>query len=308
MLLPMKLSMIGLGRMGGNMSRRLMKAGHSVVAFDRNPETVQAFALEGAIAASSLEDAVGKAKADNQPTIVWVMVPSGKPTLDTVLEAAKHLEKGDIIIDGGNSFYKDSIATGQQLEALGIHYIDCGTSGGVWGLENGYCLMVGGALEACKTCEPIFLALAQTDGYLHAGAQGAGHFTKMVHNGIEYGMMQAIGEGLDIIESGPFDVDLRALTKLWNHGSVVRSWLMELAERAFASEAHLESIKDYVEDSGEGRWTIQTAMEYNVPAPIITLSLLERFHSRDDVSFSAKVVAALRNQFGGHAVKPDLKQ
>jgi 6-phosphogluconate dehydrogenase len=300
--------MIGLGRMGGNMTRRLMKAGHSVVAFDRNPDTVKAFALEGAIAANSLEDAIGKSKADGQPAVVWVMVPSGKPTLDTVLEAAKYLQKGDIIIDGGNSFYKDSIATGQQLEALGIHYIDCGTSGGVWGLENGYCLMVGGTLEACKTCESIFLALAQTDGYLHAGAQGAGHFTKMVHNGIEYGMMQAIGEGLDIIESGPFDVDLHALTKLWNHGSVVRSWLMELAERAFSSEAHLESIKDYVEDSGEGRWTIQTAMEYNVPAPIITLSLLERFHSRDDVSFSAKVVAALRNQFGGHAVKADVKK
>jgi 6-phosphogluconate dehydrogenase len=299
----MKIAMIGLGKMGGNMVRRLMQGGHTVVAFDRSPETVQAYAVEGAIPAHSLEDAVHKARADGQPAIVWVMVPSGKPTQDTLEALIPLLKQGDIAIDGGNSNFKDSMARGATLRAAGFEFIDCGTSGGVWGLQNGYCLMIGGTDTAFDTCEPIFKTLAPPDGYLHVGPVGAGHFVKMIHNGIEYGMMQAYAEGFEILEKSPFGIDLHAVSHLWNQGSVVRSWLLELAERAFAAEPRLESIRDYVEDSGEGRWTVLTAMEYNVPAPIITLALQERFASRQESSFQLKVVAALRNQFGGHTVK-----
>jgi 6-phosphogluconate dehydrogenase len=299
----MKIAMIGLGRMGGNMARRLIQGGHTVVVFDRNPETVQAHASEGAIPAHSLEDAVHKARADGQPAVVWVMVPSGKPTQDTLEALIPLLKHGDIAIDGGNSNFKDSMARGATLQAAGLEFIDCGTSGGVWGLQNGYCLMIGGTPAAFATCEPIFKTLAPKDGYLHVGPVGAGHFVKMIHNGIEYGMMQAYAEGFEILEKSPFGIDLHAVSHLWNQGSVVRSWLLELAEHAFASEPRLESIRDYVEDSGEGRWTVLTAMEYNVPAPIITLSLQERFASRQESSFQLKVVAALRNQFGGHSVK-----
>ncbi len=301
----MTIAMIGLGKMGGNMVRRLMQGGHTVVAFDRNSETVQAHASEGAVAAFSLEEAVTKARADHQRAIVWVMVPSGKPTQDTLEALRGLLVPGDIVIDGGNSNFKDSQARAATFQALGIEFLDCGTSGGVWGLQNGYCLMIGGNQAAFATCEPIFQTLAPKDGYLHVGPVGAGHFVKMIHNGIEYGMMQAYAEGFEILEKSPFGIDLRAVAHLWNQGSVVRSWLLELAERAFASEPHLESIRDYVEDSGEGRWTVLTAMEYNVPAPIITLSLQERFASRQESSFQMKVVAALRNQFGGHAVKKE---
>jgi 6-phosphogluconate dehydrogenase len=288
MISPMKIAMIGLGKMGGNMVRRLMRGGHSVVAFDRNPEVVKAFVLEGAIGADSLEDAALKARLNGQPAIVWVMVPAGGPTEDTLKALAGVMQPGDIVIDGGNSNFKDSQRHALEMGGHGLEFIDCGTSGGIWGLENGYCLMTGGTVEAHAICQPIFTTLAPPEGHLHTGPAGAGHFTKMIHNGIEYGLMQAYAEGFEI---------------LWGKGSVVRSWLLELLERAFESEARLETIAPYVEDSGEGRWTVQTALEYNVPAPIITLSLLERLDSRQEVSFSHKVTAALRNQFGGHAVK-----
>ena len=301
----MRLAMIGLGKMGGNMTRRLLQAGHSVVAYDRSPTTVAAYAAEGATPASSLEEAISFAKSEGQPTVVWVMVPSGAPTADTLVQLSTLLTTTDIVIDGGNSNYKDSIAHATMLEGHGIALLDCGTSGGVWGLANGYCLMVGGLEAAFKTCEPIFAALAQTGGLLYAGPSGAGHFVKMVHNGIEYGLMQSYAEGFEILEKSKFDLDLHAVAGLWMHGSVVRSWLLELLQNAFASEGRLESIKGFVPDSGEGRWTVQTAMDLDVPAPIITLSLMQRFASRQDESFAAKVNAALRNQFGGHAVKKE---
>jgi 6-phosphogluconate dehydrogenase len=302
MIQPMRLAMIGLGKMGGNMTRRLLQAGHSVVAYDRSAEIVQAYAAEGAIPATSLEEAVKLAKTDGQPTIIWVMVPSGAPTQDTLVKLSEFLSTADIVIDGGNSNYKDSVAHATMLEGHGIALLDCGTSGGVWGLANGYCLMIGGLKTAYQTCEPIFAALAQTGGLLYAGESGAGHFVKMVHNGIEYGLMQAYAEGFEILEKSKYNVDLHAVAGLWQHGSVVRSWLLELLENAFSSEPRLESIKGFVPDSGEGRWTVQTAMELDVPAPIITLSLMQRFASRQEESFAAKVNAALRNQFGGHAV------
>ena len=303
MLSRMRLAMIGLGRMGGNMVRRLMRAGHELVAFDRSADTVQAFAAEGAIPAASLEDAAMKARQDGQPTIIWVMVPAGQPTEDTVNALANLLQPGDIVIDGGNSNFRDSERRTQALGTKGLEFVDCGTSGGVWGLENGYCLMTGGSETANAVCAPIFRDLAPKDGWLHVGPSGSGHFTKMIHNGIEYGLMQSYAEGFEILAQSPHNLDLRAIADLWQHGSVVRSWLLELLERAFRSEARLETIAPYVEDSGEGRWTVQTAMEYNVPAPIITLSLLERFDSRQKFSFSHKVTAALRQQFGGHAVQ-----
>jgi 6-phosphogluconate dehydrogenase len=303
MISPMKIAMIGLGKMGGNMVRRLMRGGHNVVAFDRNPEMVKAFAAEGAIAADSLEDTAVKARADGQPAVVWVMVPAGGPTEDTLKALAAVMQAGDIVIDGGNSNFKDSQRHALEMASHKLEFIDCGTSGGIWGLENGYCLMTGGTVEAHAICQPIFTTLAPPEGHLHAGPAGAGHFTKMIHNGIEYGLMQAYAEGFEILEKSPFNLDLQAVAALWGKGSVVRSWLLELLERAFESEARLETIAPYVEDSGEGRWTVQTALEYNVPAPIITLSLLERLDSRQEVSFSHKVTAALRNQFGGHAVK-----
>jgi 6-phosphogluconate dehydrogenase len=294
--------MIGLGKMGGNMTRRLLQAGHEIVAYDRNADAVNAAAAEGAIPASSLEDAMQKAKLEGQPTIFWVMVPSGAPTQDTLVQLSSLLTTGDIVIDGGNSNFKDSVARSVMLNEHGIALLDCGTSGGVWGLKNGYCLMIGGLQAAYATCEPIFKALAQPGGLLYAGESGAGHFVKMIHNGIEYGLMQAYAEGFEILEKSKYNLDLRAIADLWMHGSVVRSWLLELLVNAFTDEARLESIKGFVPDSGEGRWTVHTAMELDVPAPVITLSLMQRFASRQEESFAAKVNAALRNQFGGHAV------
>jgi 6-phosphogluconate dehydrogenase len=302
MMPDVKLAMIGLGKMGGNMTRRLLQAGHEVVAYDRNADAVNAASAEGAIAATSLEEAVGKARLEGQPTVIWVMVPSGAPTQDTLVQLSSLLGSGDIVIDGGNSHFKDSVARGLMLQKTGVAFLDCGTSGGVWGLANGYCLMIGGLKAAFATCEPIFDALAQPGGLLYAGESGAGHFVKMVHNGIEYGMMQAYAEGFELLEKSKYDLDLRAVADVWMHGSVVRSWLLELLVNAFGDEPRLESIKDFVPDSGEGRWTVQTAMELEVPAPVITLSLMQRFASRQDESFAAKVNAALRNQFGGHTV------
>ncbi|HEV7179648.1 MAG TPA: decarboxylating 6-phosphogluconate dehydrogenase [Candidatus Baltobacteraceae bacterium] len=299
----MQLGMVGLGKMGANMTTRLLQGKHSVVVFDRSADAIQASADGGATASKSLTDLVEK--LTGTPKIVWIMVPSGRPTDDTIDELVHLLKSGDIIIDGGNTNYKDGLAAYERAKAKGVHLIDAGTSGGVWGLKEGYCLMVGGDDDAVKTCEPIFLTLAPQDGYAHVGPAGAGHFSKMVHNGVEYGLLQAYGEGFEILEKSQFNFDMKQIAELWRHGSVVRSWLLDLAVLAFEADPGLKDIRGYVDDTGEGRWTVQAALDENVPAPVITLSLLARFASRQDESFSAKVIAALRNQFGGHAVKPE---
>jgi 6-phosphogluconate dehydrogenase len=298
----MQLAMVGLGRMGGNMTERLLRNGHQVVAFDRSPEAVDKYARLGASPAKDLKSAVSQLAA---PRIVWIMVPAGKPVDDTIGELLPMLSKGDIIIDGGNSNFHETRRRAEKLASEGIAFVDSGTSGGVWGLENGYCLMVGGPGEAVKTCEPIFRALAPEDGYAHVGPSGAGHYVKMIHNGIEYGMLQAYAEGYEILHASKDfpKLDLRQIADVWQHGSVVRSWLNELAVRAFAKDQSLSQLKGFVSDSGEGRWTVQEAIDMDVPAPVITLSLLMRFRSRQDDTFSGKVIAALRNEFGGHAVK-----
>ena len=298
----MRLAMIGLGRMGGNMSERLMKGGHEVVVYARKAEEVQRYVSKGATGASSPTDITSKLKA---PRIVWIMVPAGKPVEETIASLLPGLAEGDVIIDGGNSNYHDSMRRAGELQTKGIHFIDSGTSGGIWGLANGYCLMIGASHEAFKLCEPIFKTLAPADGYAHTGPPGAGHYVKMVHNGIEYGMLQAYAEGYEILHaSKDFNgLDLHKIAAVWNRGSVVRSWLNELAEMAFEKDADLSNLRGYVEDSGEGRWTVQEAIDLDVPAPVITLSLLMRLRSRQADSFSAKVIAALRNEFGGHAVK-----
>ena len=296
----MRLGMIGLGRMGGNMTRRLLGAKHEVVAFDRSADAVKELAVLGAIGAASLADVCSKLSA---PRIVWIMVPAGKPVDDTIAQLLPQLSTGDIIIDGGNSNFHDTVRRGRELHAKGIEFVDSGTSGGVWGLENGYCLMVGGDDKAVSTCEPIFRALAPQDGYAHVGPTGSGHYVKMVHNGIEYGMLQAFAEGFEILHaSKEFDIDLHQVAAVWNHGSVVRSWINELAESAFSRDPSLKDLRGYVDDSGEGRWTVQEAIDLDVPAPVITLSLLTRLRSRQSESFGAKVIAALRHEFGGHAV------
>jgi 6-phosphogluconate dehydrogenase len=294
--------MIGLGKMGGNMTERLLRGKHSVVAFDRSADAVKKYATLGAIAASSLADAVKNLSA---PRIVWIMVPAGQPVDDTIAELQPMLSDGDVIIDGGNSNFHDTMRRGTALAEKGISFIDSGTSGGIWGLENGYCLMVGGERRAVMRCEPIFKTLAPPNGYSHVGPSGAGHYVKMIHNGIEYGLMQAYAEGYEILHASKNfpDLDLAAIGNLWQQGSVVRSWLNELAVSAFQKDASLDKIKGWVADSGEGRWTVQEAIDLDVPAPLITLSLLTRFRSRQDQSFSAKVLAALRNEFGGHAVQ-----
>ena len=254
---------------------------------------------KGAISAESIADGLGKLKA---PRVVWVMVPE-KVTDSVIDEVAGHLSKGDVLIDGGNSNWKDSRVRAERLGQKGVLFCDAGTSGGVWGLQNGYCLMVGGSPEAVKLCEPIFKTLAPADGYAHMGPAGAGHYVKMVHNGIEYGLMQAYAEGFEIMKTSPFGLDLHKIASIWGHGSVVRSWLLELLESALKDDSDLKSIKGWVADSGEGRWTVQASIDQDVPAPIITLSLQARFRSRQDESYGAKILAALRNQFGGHAVK-----
>ncbi|HVM10723.1 MAG TPA: decarboxylating 6-phosphogluconate dehydrogenase [Acidimicrobiales bacterium] len=294
----MQLGMVGLGRMGGNMTERLLQRGHQVVAYDRNPDTVAAAASEGATAADSLADLVAKLEA---PRAVWVMVPAGAPTLATVEELSGLLEAGDTIVDGGNSRYTEAMEHSARLRDRGISFIDAGVSGGVWGLKVGYCLMVGGDREAVARLEPIFTALAPENGFAHVGPSGAGHFTKMVHNGIEYGMLQAYAEGFALLDAAEeFSLDLHQISSLWNHGSVVRSWLLELAELALAEPDEFRGIKGYVEDSGEGRWTVEEGINRAVPTPVIAASLYARFASRDDERFAARIVAALRNQFGGH--------
>jgi 6-phosphogluconate dehydrogenase len=293
--------MVGLGRMGAGMTRRLLRGGHQVVGMDRNADVVQQLEQEGASPAYSLQELVGKLAT---PRAIWLSLPAGDITEQAISDLIPLLAAGDTIVDSGNTNYHDDTRRAAMLQEHGIHYVDQGTSGGVWGLEVGFSLMVGGAPEVVKRLEPAFLTLAPENGYGHVGPVGAGHFVKMVHNGVEYGLMQAYAEGFEIMRAAQgFDLDLHQISGIWNHGSVVRSWLLELAEQAFADDPDLSSLRDYVEDSGEGRWTVQSAIDFDVPAPIITLSLMQRFASRQDESFGAKVLAALRNQFGGHAVK-----
>ncbi len=286
----MKLGMVGLGRMGAGMTERLRRAGHELETFDPNVEST----------ARTLEELAGRLEA---PRAVWVMVPAGAVTEQVFQELLGLLEQGDTIVDGGNSNFRESIRRGEEAGARGLHFVDAGVSGGVWGLEEGFCLMVGGDEEAVGRLSPVFLALAPEGGYAHVGKGGAGHFVKMVHNGVEYGLMQAYAEGFELMQaSGDFELDLRQIAALWNQGSVVRSWLLELLERALTEQPGLEGVRGYVEDSGEGRWTVQEAIEERVPLPAITLALFARFASRQDESFAAKVNAALRGQFGGHNV------
>lgn len=296
----MDIAMIGLGRMGANMVRRLLRGGHRVVAYDRNADAVAAAVAEGAIGVDSLAGAVA---ALTPPRAVWLMVPSGAPTEATIGDVRGLLTAGDVLIDGGNSNYHDSVRRAEMLKADGIRFVDAGTSGGIWGLQVGFCLMVGGERAAFDVIEPALKTLAPENGYLYTGASGSGHFTKMIHNGIEYGMLQAFGEGFELLHASPFGLDLPKVAELWTHGSVVRSWLLDLLVDALGKDPKLDSIRGYVDDSGEGRWTVQEAIDRNVPAPVLTLSLMARFASRQDESFSAKVIAALRNEFGGHAVK-----
>lgn len=297
----MKLAMIGLGKMGSNMARRLMQGKHDIIAFDLSKEAVEEIATEGATGASSLQQVVEMLSA---PRIVWIMLPAGKPVEDTISRLKELLSPEDIIIEGGNSYYKDDRRRYEALQAAGIHYMDVGVSGGVWGLEVGYCMMMGGDKTIFKYLEPIFQTMAPKDGYLYCGKSGAGHFVKMIHNGIEYGLMQAYGEGFEILDASEFaeSFDYAKISHLWNQGSVIRSWLLELAENAFRKNRELTDITGYVEDSGEGRWTVQQAVDTGVPAEVITLSLMRRFRSRQQDPFTERVLAALRREFGGHTV------
>jgi 6-phosphogluconate dehydrogenase len=296
----MQLGMVGLGKMGANMTLRLLQAGHDVVVFDVDPEAVSSSAEEGAAASSSLEDLAHKLKA---PRAVWVMVPAGPITQQTVDALGEILQEGDAIVDGGNSRYTDTLKRAEELSKKGISFVDCGTSGGVWGLTEGYCLMVGGDDQAVKRLEPIFTTLAPKNGYAHVGAAGAGHFVKMVHNGIEYSMMQAYGEGFEVLEkNGQFELDLAQIAEVWRYGSVIRSWLLDLAASALKKNPGLEGISDYVDDSGEGRWTLGVAIDQAVPMPALALALFTRFASRQQELFAGKLISALRNEFGGHAV------
>jgi 6-phosphogluconate dehydrogenase len=299
----MQLGMIGLGRMGLNMTKRLIQGGHTLVVTDLNVEAITAAQADGAQGAADLAALV---QALDAPRAVWVMVPAGAATEATVEALASVMSPGDTIIDGGNSNYKDTIRRSEALAARGLHFVDVGTSGGIWGLAEGYSLMIGGDTQAVERLRPIFETLAPTatTGWGHVGQSGTGHFTKMIHNGIEYGMMQAFAEGFEILHARrDFDLDLHQIAEIWRTGSVVRSWLLDLTANALEEDQHLSSIAGYVPDSGEGRWTVAEAIDLDVPAPIITLSLMARFTSRQDESYAAKLLAALRNQFGGHAVK-----
>lgn len=297
----MEIAIVGLGRMGMNMLERLSKDGHTVYGYDTDTNKLKEVADRGGHPVTSLADALGKQTQVHK--IVWIMVPQGRPVDETIEALVPTLGKGDIIIDGGNSYFKDSVRRGKELEAKGIDFIDCGTSGGIWGLKEGYCLMMGGSDSAVKFAEPIFKTLAPTDGYVYTGASGSGHYVKMVHNGIEYGMLQSYGEGFDILHASEYKLDLTSIASAWRYGSVVRSWLLDLLVLAFKDDDNLQHVRGYVEDSGEGRWTIQEAIDHNVPAPVITASLYERFHSRETENYAAKVIASLRNEFGGHAIK-----
>ncbi len=300
----MHIAMIGLGRMGANMARRLMRAGHTCRVYDRDPGAMAQLAAEGAVAV----DLPGLARLA-PPRVAWLMVPAGEATEDAITEVASHFTPGDIIVDGGNSHFKDSVRRSRQLRALGIHLVDAGTSGGIWGLERGYCLMIGGEAGAVKQVEPIFRALAPPGGWLHCGPAGSGHFVKMVHNGIEYGLMQAYAEGFDILRgasSGALPEDCRYelavgdIAELWRHGSVITSWLLDLAAAALAEDPGLSRFSGYVEDSGEGRWAVQAAVEEEVPAQVLTAALYARFRSRKEHTFGERLLSAMRQGFGGH--------
>jgi 6-phosphogluconate dehydrogenase len=298
----MKLAMIGLGRMGMNMARRLLQGGHEVVAYNRTPQKTEELAREGALPAYSLREVVEKLPA---PRLLWIMLPAG-PAVDEHLTTLRDLlTPGDLIIEGGNTFYKDDLRRSELLAEKMIRFLDAGVSGGIWGLRAGYCLMVGGPREAFEQAEPLFKTLAPPEGYLYCGPTGAGHFLKMVHNGIEYALMQAYGEGFQLLDSSPYadQLNYAEVAHLWNQGSLVRSWLLELAESAFARDGKLQGLKGFVEDSGEGRWTVAQALETGVSAPVITLALMNRFRSRETDAFSDRLVAALRREFGGHAVQ-----
>lgn len=300
----MEIGMIGLGKMGANMARRLIQGGHRVVGTDRALDVLEKLAGEtGLVAAKSLAEVVAGLSA---PRTVWVMVPAGEPTETVISELAKLLAPGDTIVDGGNTFYKDDIRRAAQLKPAGIHYLDVGTSGGIWGLTEGYSLMIGGEEETVERLKPIFetLAPAPNEGWGRVGPVGAGHFVKMIHNGIEYGLMQAYAEGFEILHAKrDFDLDLEQVANIWQHGSVVRSWLLDLTANALKEDQDLTHIEGWVADSGEGRWTVAEAVDLDIPAPVITLALQARFISRQTESYAAKLLAAMRNQFGGHAVK-----
>ena len=286
-----KIGMVGLGRMGGNMAERLRRSGHEVVGYDRNPEVADVKTLRAL------------AEALPVPRVVWVMVPAGEPTRSTIAELGELLEAGDLVIDGGNSFYRDSIAHSEALAANGVGFVDAGVSGGVWGLENGYGLMVGGDAGQIDLIRPVLEALAPEGGLVHAGPVGAGHFTKMVHNGIEYGLMQAYAEGMELLGASELGIDVPGAVEAWRHGTVVRSWLLDLLARALEDDPGLTQLKGWADDSGEGRWTVQEAVRLAVPAPAISAALYARFASRQEESPAMKVIAALRQQFGGHAVR-----
>ena len=298
----MDLGMVGLGRMGGNMAVRLARHGVGVVGYSiSGPDRVRA-SQAGTPVAGSLQELVANLRL---PRSVWLMVPAGEPTSSTIDLLADMLEPGDVVIDGGNSNFTDSVRRAAQLDGRGIAFVDAGVSGGIRGLEEGYCLMLGGPAAAIERLRPALDALAPPDGWAHVGPNGSGHFVKMIHNGIEYGLLQAYGEGFEILRTSAFDLDLAQISELWRRGSVVRSWLLDLLSTALQREPDLASVRGYVEDSGEGRWAILAAMDQDVPAPVTALSLFARMGSRQDESFSAKVVAALRREFGGHAVRPD---
>jgi 6-phosphogluconate dehydrogenase len=296
----MQIGFIGLGKMGAFMVERLLNDGNEVVVYNRTPEKTKEIAKKGATATYSIEELINKL---TQPKVVWMMIPSGEPVQILIESLVPLLSKGDIIIDGGNSYYKDSVRRFNELKNFGINYLDVGTSGGVWGLKIGYCVMIGGEKNIYEHCRPVFKSLAPPDGYKYIGPSGSGHYVKMVHNGIEYGMMQAYAEGFELMHASDYNIDLNGVANLWDHGSVVRSWLLELLADALKDDKDLKDIKDYVEDSGEGRWTVLDGIEKSIPIPVITESLFMRFRSRQAESFGAKILAALRNEFGGHSIR-----
>jgi 6-phosphogluconate dehydrogenase len=300
----MKIGMIGLGRMGANMTVRLVQGGHEVVAFDVNQDAIASVEKDGAIGAESVDDLVAKLAP---PRAVWLMVPAGDITEDNVKKLSESLDAGDTVIDGGNSRYTDSLRRAEALNEKGISFVDSGTSGGIWGLKEGYCLMIGAEEGAFARLEPIFETLAPPRGYARVGPPGAGHFVKMVHNGIEYSLMQAYGEGFELLQkNGEFELDLGQIAEVWRYGSVIRSWLLDLAASALAKNPTLEGISDYIDDSGEGRWTLDIAIRQAVPMPALALALFTRFASREDEIFAGKLISALRNEFGGHEIHPDI--
>ena len=296
----MQIALIGLGKMGFNLGLNMHQHGHEVLAYDLNQKTLESIKQKGISTAPSIEKLLQPIKGKK---VIWMMIPSGEAVDLTIQQVAPLLRSGDILIDGGNSNYKDTVRRAKQLETNGIDYLDCGTSGGMEGALNGICAMVGGKKEAFAHCEPLIKDISVPNGYLYCGPSGAGHFVKMIHNGIEYGMMQSIAEGFEILHKSEFNLDLRSVAGVWNHGSVVRSWLMELTENALSKDPGLESIKGVMHSSGEGKWTLETALEKQIATPVIALSLLMRYRSLQDDTFSGKIIAALRNEFGGHAVE-----